>query len=646
MERGFGSRWQILLLVPCVAALVLQAGEAPAAEPTRSLSDRLSPMLNTLAAAANRGEVHEMRPWAVSGKGEVFPWARPAGSISILQRPEPWRVVVLEPPFTNGAEALAVFHTWHMPEADGDHIHPLTRTEKGWRVLPEIPERDTQGYRIRRHSLNITLDPARRAADITDDLEIERGEGARPVVFLRLSNDFTVRKVTSSGAAVPFRQAGGVVAARPPAGKAIRLRLVYDGRVVHRAVSSIEPDYALLNAYYYPTLGRLPATAETRLRVPKGWLAVTQGNLADHAETNAGAVFRYVNDLPVNTYSIAAGRYTETRRQAGNVTLAALTLDAEPRFVEGVLDTLENALDYFQSRFGPYPYARYTVADGGQVMGFMALEGYSMATYGSVMFNPATVAHELSHTWWGGVAPNTYLRSWWNESFATYSEDAYLRVKNGISEPHPTDRPWWPSGAAVSTAPLATARHNDNPDAIAYRKGAVVLRLMEEQAGGQEAFDRILRAFLADSSRLPDPDWPDFQRAAERVTGRDWAWFFEQWINRTGWPALRLDHVMVQALPDDTWSVTARIAQDGLPYALAVPVRLETVEGGQTSIVELRHGNRALRDATVVFTARATPKALRLDPTFEIPRWMGADDVATFDDDGGVIYAASREEAR
>ena len=41
--------------------------------------------------------------------------------------------------------------------------------------------------------------------------------------------------------------------------------------------------------------------------------------------------------------------------------------------------------------------------------------------------------HELSHSWWGGMVPNTYTVDMWNEGFASYSE----RLLNEASKPGP-----------------------------------------------------------------------------------------------------------------------------------------------------------------------------------------------------------------
>jgi len=302
------------------------------------------------------------------------------------------------------------------------------------------------------------------------------------------------------------------------------------------------------------------------------------------------------------------------------------------------------ALPYFEKRYGPYPFKRYSVMDGGQVMGFVALEGYSMATYGTITLTPMVVAHELAHTWWGGIVPNTYLRSWWNEAFASYSDDAFLRMKNRVTARHPTDRPWWPATPSVDGASLSSARHTDNVDAIAYRKGTVVLRLLEDQVGGEETFDRILQAFVRENSGKADPGWPEFRRTVEQVTGHDWGWFFAQWMNLPGWPGLRLENAKVQALPNGERRVTARLVQDNPAYRLSVPVRLETDGEPVNVVVDTAPGGKAAPAVDIVVATSGRPVRLVIDPEFDVPYRFGLDDVVRFDENGKAEYLRSREE--
>src|SRR5205085_11691100 len=88
------------------------------------------------------------------------------------------------------------------------------------------------------------------------------------------------------------------------------------------------------------------------------------------------------------------------------------------------IDVLAKALAFFEKSFGKFPYTHYEMVETNAPFGG-ALEAYSFSTYARGAMRGG-VPLGLSHMWWGGVVPNPYTRTLWNESFASYS-DALLR---------------------------------------------------------------------------------------------------------------------------------------------------------------------------------------------------------------------------
>ena len=152
---------------------------------------------------------------------------------------------------------LAVFHTWHTCEADADHIYKLEHTPEGWKIGAEIPETDTGGLRIRDHDLTVSTDVAQKMVDITDKVKLERSGNGASFGLMRLSEDFTVSKITLEGgpdAAVPYTEAGGVVAFLPPAGNSFTLSMRYAGTVDHADGDFLHRDEVTLSSYWYPVI--------------------------------------------------------------------------------------------------------------------------------------------------------------------------------------------------------------------------------------------------------------------------------------------------------------------------------------------------------------------------------------------------------
>jgi aminopeptidase N len=585
-----------------------------------NISTVLHGLMVQAVAAANSHQPDAFAPLTADDAARLFDWANSHTSV--------WQGDVLTVPAAsddrNAAQSptyLAVFHAWHTCESDGDHVHRLVQTAQGWQLGPEIPETDTGGFRMRDHDLHVTLDVPHKAAQITDLVRIERTAADVPdFALLRLSQDFHVTKLAlegPDGAAVPFQQVGGLLAFTPPAAKTFSLFLQYAGVVEHQGSDYITANEATLDSYWYPHIARLPATAAVTVTVPPGWEAIAPGErIKEQRAADGSLTVTYRNQVPVSFLTLDAGRYTITRRVVKNRTLSTYFLKPDAALSRRCLDQLEHALTFYEAHFGPFPYTRYAIVQTeGAFTG--ALEAYSFATFGPHTL-PSSIAHELSHTWWGGLIPCTYTHAMWNEAFAEYSDALFQRLAEaGQAHPDGIIHPQRPV-LTPSLFPIPIARASDSSDdaqcASAYGKGPRVLRALEAQLG-QETMLRCLTAFVATHSRSAPAEWSDFEAVVRQVTGQDYHWFFTQWLERPGLPAVWLADVTAQPAGNGQILVTGEIRQDNNAYRLSMPLALELRDGSRvTQTVEVQEARTPFH-----LRVNAPPARLTLDPTAALP---------------------------
>src|SRR6185503_5490577 len=109
------------------------------------------------------------------------------------------------------------------------------------------------------------------------------------------------------------------------------------------------------------------------------------------------------------------------------------------------------------------------------------------------------VAHELAHSWSGNLVTNaTWNDFWLNEGFTDYFERRIMEALYGISYTDMLSNLGYESlkNTIAETDPKDTHLYLDlkgrNPDLgvsdIAYEKGALFLRMLEQKAG-RPAFD-------------------------------------------------------------------------------------------------------------------------------------------------------------
>lgn len=548
-----------------------------------------------------------------SGKADSALADPPPEALLWRGNPKRWHLNVLSLPGAKGpAQRVAVFSRFHAPQYEGDFVFRLVHSTEGWRYGAEVPETETSGYRIRDHRFTIRLDPQAGRANLVDTLTVERigfGKTAAPCL-LRLSCDMQVDRLRVEGtASIAFSAVPGLIAVALPADRR-RFTLDMDYHRIQDTTGGdpLDKNGALLAAPWYPHIARLPARSESTIIVPNGWTAIGQGELIGRTATKAEMTFHYLNPIPTSYLFVAAGPYTAATRTMGGRRYTVYQNHPDLKQADEALAQIGAIMAFYEARFGPFPYRHYDLVETPG-SGGAALEAYSFAMFSGGDFS--ALPHELAHTWWGGVVPNPYTRSLWNESLAEYSQIAFLRQtpewKPFSMHPAPD---YGRRYLRILTAPLA---ESPNLSKIAYSTGAYVkglfVLLMLEDLIGKEALWKSLRAFRDGHRAGEAADWPDVQRAVRKVTGKDYTWFFDQWLRRAGVPEVRLSEVR-QSLENGKYVVTAQIEQFGTPYRLRLPVVLKTSNGKTMSrTVETSGAKTAVR-----LTCDAPPARLDLDP--------------------------------
>ncbi|MFO7637920.1 MAG: M1 family metallopeptidase [bacterium] len=211
---------------------------------------------------------------------------------------------------------------------------------------------------------------------------------------------------------------------------------------------------------------------------------------------------------------------------------------------------LPEVIEYFirPDIFGAYPFETF-----GHVPGYYGFPWGGMEHQTLVMLNAgyigggriSTIAHELSHMWWGDMVTHVgYADVWLNEGFATYAECLAMGAlfgrdyfRNYIANKGRTyinrdrymrmpiyDPPW---------------EHIYDVGHI-YSKGAWVQHMLRGVMGDTAwdapgVFFAAQRAY-GDSFRYGTVATEDYRRIVEQVHGEDLGWFFDEWVYQAGYP--------------------------------------------------------------------------------------------------------------
>lgn len=533
--------------------------------------------LESIQAAAARRDPAALEALAAPELKGKFTWIARPGAFGVGER-DGWTVHPLSDTVTK--REYVVFSTALTTQDYGDQIFEL----KNGRMVRHHPETETLEVAIGRAEFDLTFDLPKKELLVTANIRFRSCDHTEEVFFVRLGpNHRVTRLVDEAGKPVWFRQAGGVLAIRREPGSTVfRYRMDYRG-IVNRpqfAGAITDREVMLTNDLWWPSIGRMPYRFTTRTQVPATWDVVAQGERTGDEVKGGTRTVSYRMDLPVSYLSLSAGEFRTARRKVGRWWFQGWSRELSEAQLQQQLDLFPPVLQYFDRTFGAYPFSWYGFVDS-KLYGGGALEAYSYATYGTGWL-PDEDPHEPSHTWWGGIVPNTYLTSFWNESFAMFCEGLYMREGSVGSVPDQRRAFVTPAEASPSynEAPMIASGVMDGGLAsdLGYGKGGFVLQQLEYEMG-TTALTQAMRKWVSSHAKGEKAEWEDF----EKVVGEDWKWFFDQWIRRPGYPRLTWQNL---AWRDGV--LTGEAVYSGDNYRMDVELLARGLMGDRHTRVSLR----------------------------------------------------------
>jgi aminopeptidase N len=299
-------------------------------------------------------------------------------------------------------------------------------------------------------------------------------------------------------------------------------------------------------------------TSSATIVVPKGQFALSNGALIERRDEVSSTTFVYRQDIPHPTYlfTLVVGEFSEVAQAGAAVPVFYYVPPGREADGERSFGRTPEMINVFEKFIGvEYPFARYSqIAVADFIFGGMENTSATTQTDRTLHDERAhldfssepLVSHELAHQWFGDLlTARDWSHVWLNEGFATYFEAVWYEAAYGWDEYayHVAEmvRSYFTEDEERYRRPVVFNRFlypSELFDRHLYQKGGAVLHMLRGTLGEQR-FRHALRRYVRDN-RGGSVETIDLVRAIERATGRNLRWFFEQWIERAGYPELEV----------------------------------------------------------------------------------------------------------
>jgi len=483
------------------------------------------------------------------------------------------------------------------------------------------------------HGLTVTLDPEQHRLQVTDELELPeslRQTGGTFLLSAALEIEHAeppVELADSADGANRYR-----LLAKAPDG---RLKLRYSGRIDFslsdqkeeytrgfretQGLIGDEGVYLSGSSRWYPIFGDELVTFEADLSAPEAWHVISHG---EGSSKDGSGRARWRSDTPLDEIHLVGGPLYRYQDAAGAVETLVYLHELDDALAARYLDATAQYIEMYRNLIGPYPYGKFALVENfwetGYGMPSFTLLGPTVIRFPFILHS--SYPHEILHNWWGNSVFVDYARGNWCEGLTAYLADHLIQEQRGQGAAYRrnTLQKYRDYVKAGRDFPLSEfrSRHSAATEAVGYGKSLMAFHMLRQRFG-DDAFRAALSRFYR-TQKGRRASFGDIRESFEAVVEEDLGWFFDQWVERAGAPALEITDARATT-SGDGFLLSFRLAQiqPDEPFILDVPVRIQTASGPRLETVRMDQ-----REIACELTSPERPLAVSIDPGFDLFRQL------------------------
>ncbi|HHB77389.1 MAG TPA: PDZ domain-containing protein [Desulfobulbus sp.] len=418
-----------------------------------------------------------------------------------------------------------------------------------------------------------------------------------------------------------------VIGARPDS-QVLRLSWTLHATNPSTSGNLIGKDGITLAGFWHPIAGQ-DMRFELSARLPRGFTAVSEGNRI--AGSEGTRLYRALVSYPLQSVHFVAGSYSVHSRKLGKVTISSYFFPEDQNLAPAYLKKAAGYIKRYEKMIGPFPYPEYKIVENRLPTGY-GMPGFTLlgqAVLRLPFIKDTSLGHEILHSWFGNSIGLAESSGNWCEGLTTYLADQSFAADRGEGTQYRRNQILRYMAYVHPDNPMAlkdfAGAGDDQPmarkiRAIGYDKGSMVFHMLEKEIGSRN-FIRGLKQ-LYHEKKFKRASWQDIKQIFSRVSGKDLSSFFDQWLQRTDIPQLRIKRISV-ARKDGTTVTRFHLVQNNkTPYNVQVPVVITTLSGKKQKILTCNQ-----LDQEFSISTNTLPTELVIDPDYDLMRGLDNDEI-------------------
>ena len=360
------------------------------------------------------------------------------------------------------------------------------------------------------------------------------------------------------------------------------------------------------------------ATSEIKVRIPKQFLAISNGELIATEEIGEEKIYHWLQKQVHPSYlmTLAMGDFAEIKDNWEDIPVNYYVEKGREEDAIKTMGKTPKMMEFLSRKYGyKYPYPKYAqVCVDDFIFGGMENTSTTLLTDRCLLDEKAAidnyrsetlVLHELAHQWFGDlVVIKHWSHAWIKEGMASYAEVLWTEYEYTKDEAAyyllGEARSYLEEDRSRYRRPIVTNVYREAIelyDRHLYEKGACVYHMIRSVLG-DELFDQAMKTFVTNNAHKT-VETIDLIRAIDEASGYNLRFLFDQYVFRGGHP----DYKVSYAWDNDNKLAKLTVKQTQVKdnnqalFDLKIPVAFgykPTAENGEVELKEfMLHLNEA-----------------------------------------------------